>query len=281
MLVQDYADLKSKGTSREVLLSIIETDAKRLGGQLNDMTTRSVVYHHIYVCSGCNFIFPLLAAHGALWARWYLFLAKFAALAFALLDVTRGFRFKTNMTDYKAFVTTFKDINRTVMVKTWIIFHMTKLYGVHDAVTSDMPDRLRDNLSICHQFSSSGKQMTLSQQRDFYEDYFRWEQVNVVGPTVDKACKAFDWPIMKWFCLRPWVWFSYFRLGRALIFKNFSNADERTEKGLTAFDWAMENKKSWQAIEDNLTQNPFFPKNFSFEPNQYFEGLKGLEAQTD
>jgi len=256
MLVQNYTKLKAEGETRESLLATIETDAHRISGNLDDMTTRSVVYHHIYVCSGGNLIFSLLAAHGALWARWYLFLARFAAVTFAFIDVSRGFRFKRNMAGYQAYVDVFKNINRTVMVKTWTVFHMTKLYGSDDAITADMPSRLRQNLKACHKEAISGRRMPLLQLREFYEDYFRWEQVNVVGPTVDKAV---------------------FPLGRALVFKNFSDAEERTQRGLAAFDWACRKGKTWESIEKNLTNNPFFPRNFSFEPNQYFDGLRGLE----
>ena len=142
-----------------------------------------------------------------------------AAIFLAIIDISRGFRFRRNLNAYKNYVETFKAINRTVMTKTWVVFHMTKLFGVDDPVTDDMPPRLRGNLALCHQYATTGTPMPLSQQREFYEDYFRWEQVNIVGPTVDKATSEFDWPIMKWFCLRPWVWFSYFQLGRALVFK--------------------------------------------------------------
>lgn len=277
MLVQDYAKLKSQGLSRDQLHEIIKADAEFLSGGLGDMTTRSVVYHHIFVCSGGNFIFPLLAAHGALWARWYLFLARFAAICLACFDLSRGFRFRRNITAYQAYVDTFKNINRTVMIETWTVFYMTKLFGANDAVTDEMPAELKENFAVCHRTAMSGARMPLPQLRKFYEDYFRWEQVNVVGPTVDKATADFDWPLMKWFCMRPWVWFSYFRLGRALIFKDFSDAEERTQKGLRAFDWACRKGHSWESIEENLTGNPFFPRNFSFEPNQYFTGLKGLE----
>ncbi len=38
MQVQDYAALKSSGASIETVYQAVETDAKRLGGGLNDMT---------------------------------------------------------------------------------------------------------------------------------------------------------------------------------------------------------------------------------------------------
>jgi len=58
---------------------------------------------------------------------------------------------------------------------------------------------------------------------------------------------------------------------KSLISKDFNDAEERTKKGLAAFDWAA--KKSWDKVEDNLTNNPFFPKTFSFDANAYFTDL--------
>jgi len=276
MQVQDYAALKSSGASIETVYQAVETDAKRLGGGLNDMTQRAIVYHHLYVSSGGNFIFPLIAAHGALWARWYLFLAKYAAILLAIIDLSGGRSFRVKMTLYKDYVNRFKAINRTVMQETYKVLHMAKLYGAHPIIAADMPQSLRDNLNICHQYAIHGTAMPPEQQRAFYEDFFRWEQNNVVAPAVEEAIKAFDWPLMKWFCMRPWVWFSYFRLGRSLIFKNFSDAEERTQKGLAAFDWAIH--LGWNKIESNLTLNPFFPKNFTFDANDYFKDFEDSPA---
>jgi len=271
MQVQDYAQLKSSGADIEAVYAAIDMDAKRLGGRLDDMTTRAVVYHHLYVSSGGNFIFPLIAAHGALWARWYLYLARFAAYFLAVIDISGGRSFRAKMISYRAYVDAFKAINRKVMQETYKVLHISTLYGAHPIIAADMPARLHENLNICHEYAIHGKAMPLSQQREFYEDFFRWEQVNVVGPAVDAAIAEFDWPLMKWFCMRPWVWFSYFRLGRSLVFKNFSDAEERTQKGLSAFDWAVH--LGWDKIEANLTRNPFFPRNFSFDANTYFKDI--------
>jgi len=276
MQVQNYEALKSSGASIETVYAAITVDAEKLGGGLNAMTQRAVVYHHLYVSSGENFIFPLIAAHGALWARWYLFLAKYAAIVLAIIDISGRRSFGIKMSLYADYVNRFKAINRTVMQETYKVLHIARLYGAHPIVTKDMPERLRDNLNICHQYAIHGTAMPLQQQRDFYEDFFRWEQNNVVAPAVEEAIESFDWPLMKWFCMRPWVWFSYFRIGRSLVFKNFSDAEERTQKGLAAFDWAIH--KGWKNIEKNLTRNPFFPKNFSFDANHYFKDFDDSPA---
>lgn len=49
----------------------LQAQATRLAGGLTDLAQRATVYHHIFEASGRNHIFPLIAAHGALWARGY------------------------------------------------------------------------------------------------------------------------------------------------------------------------------------------------------------------
>ena len=46
-------------------------EGEKLAGSLFQLTQRASVYRHIYRASGGNHIFPLIAAHGALWARGY------------------------------------------------------------------------------------------------------------------------------------------------------------------------------------------------------------------
>src|SRR5262249_21337632 len=44
-------------------------EAGSLAGALTDLKRRATVYYHVYLESGRNHIFPLIAAHGALWAK--------------------------------------------------------------------------------------------------------------------------------------------------------------------------------------------------------------------
>ena len=46
-------------------------EGTRLAGRLTDVPHRPAVYHQIYVDSGRNHVFRLIAAHGALWSRGY------------------------------------------------------------------------------------------------------------------------------------------------------------------------------------------------------------------
>ena len=49
----------------------LTAEGVRLAGQLADVPQRATVYHHLFFESGRNHVFPLIAAHGALWARGY------------------------------------------------------------------------------------------------------------------------------------------------------------------------------------------------------------------
>lgn len=46
-------------------------EGTRLAGSLTALSQRATTYHHLFRDSGGNHIFPLIAAHGALWARGY------------------------------------------------------------------------------------------------------------------------------------------------------------------------------------------------------------------
>jgi len=271
MHIDNYAVLKAGGMSAESVYEIISKDGLRLSGRLNDMPQRALIYHHIYAMSGGNFTLPLIAAHGALWARWYLFVAKFGAHALAIFDVKDKASYRDKMRSYHEYMNALKSINRTAMAANYTAFHFTRLYGDHELVSAKMPKRLVTFFLHCHQLSNTGVQMSAAEQRLFYEDYFRWEQDNIVGPAMSDALHKFDWPLAKKFCQRPWVWFSYFHPWQHLKFKTFTHTHERTQKGMAAFDWAE--KKSWSKVEANLLKNPFFPRKFKFDANTYFADL--------
>ena len=271
MRVQDYELMKADGHSTKDVVDMIHSDGLRLAGRRDDMRQRAVVYHHLYILSQGNFVFPLIAAHGALWARWYLVAAHFAARILSLIDVTSALTRKERFQQYKNYVNAFKDINRSVMVETYTVFHASRLFGAKTLTDCGMSAELIEQMMACHAATAAGKRLPDRELRQFYEDYFRWEQVKVVGPIVDEALAAFQWHLMRWFCLRPWVWFSYFRFGNSMNFRNFSDAEERTQKGLIAFDRAA--KVGWEKIEANLRLNPFFPREVSLDPNIYFVDL--------
>jgi hypothetical protein len=167
------------------------------------------------------------------------------------------------MAAYDRYVDRFLAINKAVMVETYAIFHVTRLFRSHDILADHMPADLISAFLDCHDTVAQGRKWSADQQKSLYERYFRWEQEMVVGPLVEVAVREFHWNFMKWFCVRPWIWFSYFHVGRGLIFKDFADAEERIAKGLTAFGLAE--RKGWDRVEANLLRNPLYPKIFKIE----------------
>lgn len=233
----------------------IHAQATRLAGPPNNLCKRAVQYHHVYRESGGIFCFALIAAHGAVWAQWYLKIAWAGAVVLAAVDLRAPGGFRTRMAHFNAYTGALKDINRRVMIKAYTILHFAKDGMVDNALVDDLPGDIVLEIRRLLAKQMSGEPATSAEKRALYEAFFRWEQDNAVGPSVEAAMAAFDWPLMRNLCLRPWVWFSYFRAGRSLNFRDFTSAEERVEKGLAAFDLAA--LRGWDAVDRSLRRNPF------------------------
>lgn len=258
MFQAKYSQLARSGASVAELHAAMRADGERLAGGLDDLGQRSLVYHQVYRDSGGLFHFPLLASHGALWATWYLRAAWLAAQVFAVCDPTCALKRRARMAAFNTYVDAIKEINRQVMIEAFASLYLYTLCGERACAELKFSDRLAAQFRERFGAGATTFVQTPQGDRDFYETFFRWEQKKVVGPAVDDALAAFDWPFMKALSRRPWVWFFYFNLGRALVFRDFADPEERVRKGLAAFDWAA--AKGWDAIARNGRNNPFLPK---------------------
>lgn len=218
------------------------TRATAAAGRPESLRTRAAAYLDLYRASNGACIFALVAAHGAIWASWYLVCAKLAAMVFALLDPTRPYRPRYRYARFAAYVTALKEINRDVMIATYVIVHGVRDFGPERLEAEGFPqDIVRDYAAFLE------SKPNLSNLRDLYHRHFIWEQERIVSTTLDEAFANFDWPFMSSLCQRPWVWFSYFRVGRSMNFRRFTDQNERVDKGLIAFDRAA--SAGWPRIE--------------------------------
>ncbi len=215
-------------------LSALYERAEVAAGRPESLRTRAQSYLDIYNASGGVCVFALIAAHGAIWASWYLVCAKLAAMAFALVDPTSKYRPIYRYRRFADYVGALKDINRTVMIATYVIVHGIREHGPERLISEGFPsDLVQDYAQLMGDDDRDSTAL-----RDLYHRHFLWEQERVVSSTLDYAFARFDWPFMSGICQRPWVWFSYFRLGRSMNFRKFTDQSERVEKGLVAFDRA-------------------------------------------
>ena len=214
----------------------IRVQAERAAGPLASLRMRARGYLDVYHASNHVCLFALVAAHGALWASWYLICAKLAAMAFAISDPTVRLSPRARYRQFAAYVQVLKDINKLVMVETYVLVHVIREFGPDFAIAKGIPaDLARDYAT-----EMARDQHDPAALRDLYHRHFLWEQERVVSTRLTDAFTVFSWPFMRGLCQRPWVWFSYFRAGQSLNFRSFTDQAERVEKGLIAFDRAIE-----------------------------------------
>ena len=235
-----------------------------LAGELGDLAQRASVYHHMYQDSNGRNVFPLIAAHGALWASGYfkkgILAGKLLSIQFALIAGKR----KEMMLSLHDFADKFREINRQVCAEAYALYHYTKRNT--DVSKLDLEYFYKQDflelLYKCHHSSF----FTEQNRKDLFFEFFSWEQENIVAPSVDAAYKEFNWKIVKRLALKPNVEFAYFG-EKNLKFTDFSSKEERIDKGLKAYCRAEE--VGLIEVEKALYQYGILPSQFFDNPAEF------------
>jgi len=258
MLEQAYVALRAEGT--------------RLAGGLRELAQRAAVYHHLYEHSGRNHIFPLIAAHGALWAGGYfafgMKLGRWLSWTHSLKAAER-----TQLLErLEAFADAFREVNRQVCIDTYTNYHFTERFGDHPEANRLVSPELLAALNRVHAARRSGIELADSERRKIFSSHFEDEQVRVVGPRIEAAVAEFDWPLMKFMALRPVIRFAYFPGACRLRFRRFDRKAERVEKGYLAFDWGA--AAGWTHVENALRDYDILPEQFFANSARHFAVLR-------
>jgi len=263
--MQTFAQLKQT-------YETFHAEAVRLAGTTRQLSQRAATYHHVYEDSGRNHIFPLIAAHGALWARGYfafgMQLGKLLSYQYFLRPTIQ----QEKLAALEAFAEAFREVNRRVCVQIYTTYHFTKVHGEHPDAGKLVPPHLLAALRQVHAANRNGEQLTDQAKRDIFETHFLDEQETVVGPRIEDAVAQFDWPWMKSLALMPAVRFAYFPAGFWLQFWKFDRKDERIARGLKAFDVAAE--MGWKHTEAALDRYAILPEEFFTDSIGHFAHLK-------
>lgn len=251
----------------------LRRQATALAGSLGDLAQRASVYHHLFEHSGANHCFPLLAAHGALWASGYfrLGIRVGSLLSWAQVIASDDRSRQELMRRLTKLANDFRDINRRVCIETYFAYYISSTDSLLPAAERSISPDLLDQMAQCHAARRAGRALSSRERRSLFEAFFLWEQATIVGPAVERAFNEFDWPIIKAMALRPRISFAYFPRSAPLVFRDFSDTDERIEKGLMAFDLAE--AAGWDKVDDKLRSYGILPSEFSIDPNNYFKNL--------
>lgn len=249
----------------------LQKEGTRLAGGLTDLAQRAAVYRHLFLASGGNHAFPLIAAHGALWAGGYFRFGMGLGRLLNHIDRTSA-RHDLRIDQLTAFANAFREINRRVCADTYASFHFTRRYGNHpDAVRFVDPEQL-EHLGRVHAAVDAGRKLTNTEKRQVFEAHFFSEQQHIVGPTVQQALGDFDWRLMKSIAMRPLVRFAYFPTGTLIWFRNFASSEERIANGLRAFEIAA--RVGWNTVDAALESYGALPHQYFITPTPWFEQLR-------
>ena len=253
-------------------LAALRDEGETLAGGLTQLAQRATVYRHIYRESGGNHIFPLIAAHGALWARgyfrWALELGKKLAWQYCWSPKMQH----RQLESLDNFANAFRDINRRVCADIYANFHFTAEFGDHPDAASCVSADLLEALNKMHTAQREGRTLSTAEKQEIFTAHFLNEQAHVVGPSLQAAVAAFDWPVAKFIALRPVIQFAFFPAGRWFWFRDFSCREERIARGLQAFQIAAQ--VGFATTEESLRKYAMLPEAFFTQPSEYFSELR-------
>lgn len=261
--------LAELGLSREH--AQLTREATRLAGGLLDLSQRAAVYHHLFEHSGGNHVFPLIAAHGALWARGYFRFGMRLGRVLAWQFLSSAVR-RRQMAALELFADAFRDVNRRVCIDTYVSYHFTARCGQHPRAAEFVGPPFLAALNHLHAARRDGRPLTDEEKRQLFETHFLHEQEHVVGPSLTAAAAALEWPAVKFIALKPLIRFAYFPRGRRLWFRDFACREERIANGFRAFDTALE--VGLNHVENCLAAYEVLPAQFFAGTANYFGSLR-------
>jgi hypothetical protein len=246
----------------------LHRDAQLLAGGLSDVAQRATTYHHLFEDSGGNHVFPLIAAHGALWSQRYFAFGMKLARALSWQYPFSAARRTTQIAAVARFADAFREINRRVCVECYVMYHFTARWGDHPEVGRFVAPPLLNSLAEVHAARRAGHELRVDAKRRIFAAQFLDEQQRIVGPAIDSAQAEFGWPLMRYLALRPTIRFAYFPPRQTLRFHRFDDIDERIDNGFRAFDAAA--ATGWRQTEAALGRYGVLPAGFFASSAAFF-----------
>lgn len=242
-----------------------------LAGGLRDLSQRACVYHHMYEDSGNRNVFPLLAAHGALWASGYFRKGMLGGKVLSIQYLLTPRRLWQQLDSLRVFADKFRDINRRVCAESYAMYYYTKSHEENDFIRSVIGQDFAKALYECHRSRELGSQFGRESREELFTQFFLWEQENIVAPSVTEAYATFHWRAVKYLALRPRIEFSYFGEEHDLPFADFSSKRERVAKGIMAYRRAEE--VGLLEVEKGLRCYGIMPAAFFRDPRAHYRAI--------
>lgn len=235
--------------------------AIELAGEPGDIVKRVMVLHQIYQDSRGNHAFPLIALHGALWAKGFFDTggALYRIISQRYFYDPRERQYRQGL--LQSFAENFKIANRQVFIDTYTNYYYTK--GAEEPISgsTELSQELFPRLVRMHALTQQGASCNPSQMRELFESALLCEQETTVAPAVQAAVAQFECPILRGLILKPVVRFRYFPRLKYFFFRDFSSKEERIRRAISSYDLAE--KIGWHRVRASMAEYGALPDDFS------------------
>jgi len=226
-------------TSYSILKSLREEVSltTTLAGSVADFDQRIDLFLELYEESNRNFIFPLVALHGAKWAKDYL--TKNDYRLFLMSYQTLGLIAYKEINKLKILSYELKRINREVFIDVVSKYKTaTKKIECNEKLkVLGFNQALIDSIKL----SLSTTELSNTQKLAIYKEMLLYEQQKNVAPKIKELAKRLNFNLVERnLFLRPKVRFAYFPEGIKFKFKNFFDTEERIAHALAAAKLALQ-----------------------------------------
>ncbi|MGE4232893.1 MAG: SRPBCC family protein [Bacteriovoracia bacterium] len=260
----------------------IQQEAKALAGRPGDISQRAMLLHSIYRDSGENYLFPLVALHGALWAK------EFFNVTGPLSDLITSFSTWSEQErahrymKLEAFCEALKDTNRHVFIDTYTNYYFSKKFGHLPGAKQIINPELLNALNRVHEANRKNQQLTPGEKKQTFLKALLWEQESTVSAMVKAAMEKLDCEHLKhWVITKPVVRFAYFPIFKFFFFSDFSSQEERIYYATKAYDIGAE--VGWETVEESMDAYDVLPEKFFDDPETCVGLLKArlLHSEDD
>lgn len=245
---------------------------KQLAGETDSVPLRVAAHYLVYRKSNRNFTFPLLALHGAAWAREHFLRLQPLVAPYVFVrhpfDSKRRGELRANI---QKTMMGLKLANQRVLLDTYANYRFTRDFG-------RLGERLIEGpvvglLERIHRAEATGVPLTNPEKGQIYSAAFAWEQTNSVWPVVKKTLDELKDPLVRAIAFKPIVRFAYFPASQFLYFSDFGKTEERIEEGWKAYRLAE--RSGWTWVARAILLYRILPKTVLEDPEASVRRLSG------
>ena len=221
---------------------------------------RATVLYEIYRDSRGNHVAPLIALHMMLWGESFFavdgHLGTVLQYRYCYDERERARR----LTMLQEFAGALREIDGHICARIYADYHATKRHGVDLTAHTAVPDDLCQALNAVHGRTRAGDRLAPYATKEVFMQSWRHEQEAVMAAPLHAAVEKLDCPILRALIVQPAVHLAYFPAHTRIVYRDFTQAAERTARATQAYDLAA--SCGWVGVTATLHAYGVLPPSF-------------------